>query len=331
MAQGVLRRVTLAIAQESTPLTVSTGTKYIIPNVELSYDPQVMYAENSSMLGSDYETSQTMPTIRQTSMTMKFKLDENLIPLVLRNKFAISTSAWTGDTGVYDHTLTYKGGSVAGSGESFTLFWDDPDIGDCVVAGFRFNSTNFEYKPQEFVTVGIEGIGKYLDEQAVTNTVSATLREFVGRHTTTQMADYGSSYATENLYELTQNHNFTTGGEDRNFYLGSETMAINLLKESKFELSALVNYTDYSYRNDYENKTQKKVKVTVTDTGRTIGASSNPSVEFEYPIVNITKWAEEGGPNDIRAQRLTMLPIDDPSVSGAPLKVTVRNTVASYL
>ncbi len=331
MAQGTLRRVTLAIAQESTPLTVSTGTKYIIPNVELSYDPQVMYAENSSMLGSDYEVSQVMNTIRQTSMTMKFKLDENLIPLILRNKFAISTSAWTGDTGVYDHTLTYKGGSSAGSGESYTLFWDDPDIGDCVVAGFRFNSTNFEYKPQEFSTVGIEGVGKYLAEQAVTNTVSATLREFVGRHTSIEVGDYGGAYATEYLYELAQNHSFETGGEDRNFYLGSQDMAVNLLKQSKFELSALVKYTDYSYRNDYEGNTQKKVKVTITDTARTIGSSSNPSVMFEYPRVAITKWAEEGGPNDIRAQRLTMLPLDDPSVANAPLVVTVRNTVSSYL
>ena len=49
MAQGILRRVTLAIAQESTPLTASTGTRYITPNVELSYDPQVMYVENPSM------------------------------------------------------------------------------------------------------------------------------------------------------------------------------------------------------------------------------------------------------------------------------------------
>lgn len=331
MAQGILRRVTLAIAQESTPLTASTGTKYMVPNVEMSYDPQVMVAENGSMLGSDYEISQTMTTIRQVSASMKFKLDENLIPLILRNKFAISTTAVSGDSGVYDHVLSYSGGSAPASGQSFTLFWDDPDIGDCVLTGFRFNSTNFEYKPQDFATVAVEGVGKYWTETAVTNTVSATLREFVGRHTTTQMADYGGAYADEYLYELAQNHTFESGGEDRNFYLGNTDLSVNLLKQSKFELSALVKYTDLSYRNDWENGTQKKVKVTVTDTGRTIGTGSNPSVIFEYPIVKITKWAEEGGANDVRAQRLTMLPIDDPSVATAPLTVTVRNAVASYL
>ncbi|HOU26514.1 MAG TPA: hypothetical protein PLD76_00480, partial [Paludibacteraceae bacterium] len=214
------------------------------------------------------EVSQGQTTIRQASVSMKMKVDENLLPLILRNKFAISSSAVSGDSGVYDHVLTYKVGSTAGSGESFTLFWDDPDIGDCVISGFRFNAMNFEYKPQDFVMVSTEGVGKYFTETAVTNTVSATLREFVGRHTKTEIADYGGAYAEESLYELAQNHSFEGAGEDRNFYLGSADMAVNLLKQSKFELSALVKYTDLTYRNDYENRTQKALKVTVTDTGR---------------------------------------------------------------
>jgi hypothetical protein len=331
MAQRILRNTTLAIAQEDTFGTESTNTAYVLPNIDLSLEEVINTQVNESQTGTDFAANNVLTSSKMINVSFTTKVDENILPLMLRNKFSVDTST-TESGAVYEHELTYDAGNTPESGESFTLFFDDDDIADQVITGFRFGSMEFTFEVNGFARVACSGRGIFPTSGTVNNSVTSNLREFVGKHASYQLGDYGDSLSSQDLYALAIAMEFNLLGDDTTHYLGDVDLQNNFTgSNSIMETATLPFDTDYSLRDDAVNNTEKMSKTTITDTNRTIGSASNPSIVIEHPVMQYVNWSRDGDMDGIEKQVLEAQVLSRSDESDSPSKITVTNTVASYV
>lgn len=335
MSYGITRKMTIAIAAQDDFNTVATGTKFLLPNTTITYEPLQNKAKNNAMLGSTYEFNSVKNTTRMTNFTFTTKVDENIIPLLFMQKFDIESVLVTGESSVYQHNLSYRtNNSIDRRGDSYTVFFDDPDVADQILVGARFTALNIQCPADKsFILVQISGRAKFPTITGVTNAITSTPNEFVGRNVGIEEADFGNSLAPVQLISANLNHTFPFGSDEEHYALGDSDMSNLFLKNDNFmcELSAL--YGDNNFYNDYANNVKKKHRITLTDTDRFVSgsvANTRPSIIFDYPSSFVTTWATDTPENDIRKQNFTLEPMDEPGVIGSPMNLTIINSVASY-
>jgi hypothetical protein len=327
------RLVTLGIAPEATPYTAEASATYIMPNVEIKIDPKVEMAKDEAMLGSSFAFDDARPALQWSEVSGKMKVNEDILPMILKQKFSISSSASVGETVVYTHTMTYLNTNVPSAKQSFTLFVDDPAVADQKIAGFRFEKMDFSIDQKGFVYMEFSGKGLFPASATITNSISLAPNSFLGRHTVFQFANFGSALANLSILTLKLAHSFPLNGDDTMFELGSEapTNILTLADEFTMEFSKI--RANNTYRDAWSAGTKVQAKATISDTSRyVVGsvASTRPSIAFFYPTAKITEWSDEMGANDVRKETPVLSAIDDPAVATAPLQIVITNAVASY-
>ena len=336
MQSGILRKIKAGIARESV-----YGVAETLPNifslgaVDFMAEEIVDKVENKAMLGSTYEVDKVRVTVKQAKITMKIKLDEDILPLLFLQNFSISSEAVAGETAVWRHVMTYLHQNASGTGQSFTLFVDDPDLQDEIYTGLRFEKFDSPIVMKDEVYLELSGVANYPVAQAVTIPISASPNSFVGKHVVFQLAKIAEALATQPILDLTLRHAYPLSGDETNFSLGNEGLTQLFTLAPKFGLEYKALLSDYALRTLWADNEEVKAKVTMSDTSRFVTgsvASTRPSVIFEYPAGYLTAdgFKREGGANDIRQQTIKILPVDDPAVADSPLKITVVNAIEAY-
>ena len=330
MAEGILRNTTVGIADEATWGTAPASADYVLNVLDYDIPPAVDVAENESFTGSNYRVNHTVVTGTRSDVSITFKLDENSIPLILKNNFTISSAAASGETTVYDHTLTY---TSSNSPTSFSLFIDDAAVGDRIVSGVRFSEITFGASREGFITVTLSGQGKAAATGTVTNAISAALREFMGGHTSFTIGDFGGSETALGLLSSELRITSELSGDDFNYSLGSTDLAALYLLTTRIELDASVRLSNYDLRDDFIDGQLKQSTLTITDTSRFVTgsvASTRPSVEFTFPAMSLVDWDDDRPADELGRFDMTLLALDRPGVATAPAQIVVTNNVASY-
>lgn len=333
MANAIGRQRVIGIAKETVYGTPAGAPTFYLPILDLPTLTVVQNkAENISALGSAYQVNAVKNTTRMATFTLNFKLNEDVLPLILGNKFSISSAAASGETVVYTHTLAYNSGITGASITSYTLFLDDPILGDVLVSGAKFNSVNMTAEIGDFIKCEVSGTGKVPSSTSFSPSLTQPT-EFVGRNVGFEYADYGSSYASTPIMSLNFNHTFNLSDEGSNFVLGSADLNSIYTTEDRFELSGSRLLTDSTIRDDFTNNTKVKAKISIIDTDRYVTgsvASTRPSIIAEYPAGYITTWAENGDLTSLIKEDFTFLPVDEVGIADAPAKFTITNKTASY-
>jgi hypothetical protein len=334
MSNGILRKTSVSIAREvqygvehSNPYIFSLGV------VEFGWKETIEKAENNAMLGSTYEVDSVKETLRRMEWTMKLKVNENILPLLLLQKFSIVTSLVGGETAVFSHKLTYLNSNSATLGQSFALYFDDPDREDLVALGARYEKIDLVAEPGGYVTVEISGQARYPKKQTVTNVITGAPLDFVGRNVNFQISKTTDSLAAQKLLTLTAKHQFNLSGSESNYSLGDNEMSDLFTLQDKFENEITALMPDNALKTNWENNDKMKSEVDIIDTSRFVDgsvASTRPSIVISYPAQFITQWSRQGGANDIVKQSLTLLAVDDPAVATAPVEFTIVNNVPAY-
>ena len=333
MGVRIFRKVTLGAADEATYGTAVTTADYVLNVEELTINEQVIMAENTAMLGSDYQLDNIRPALEYCTFTIKAKIDENSLPFLMKQKYDIVSSTVSGESAVYSHALTYNTRNASASGQSYTLLLDDGDIADLVIAGARFEKHDFTVEPKGFLMLEMTGVGKYPTNDTITNSVSAQPRDFLGRHAVFSIADYGSSYGDLGILSYAAKNQYGLSGEDDNFYLGDEGLNHLYTMSPRFDIDVTTHQSNETYKDLWQAGTKQKTKLVVTDTSRYVTgsvASTRPAVTIEYPSAKISAWKRDGGANDLGKQTMTLTALDDPSESSSPAAITIVNSIASY-
>lgn len=329
MANGILRKITVGIAKESSYGSTAASPTFVLPVTELSWEEVANKVENPAMIGSTYMANNVFLANKYINFSMTFKLDEDIFPLLLLQKYSIVSGTHAGESAVYDHTATYSNTNV---GTSFTLFWSDPDRDDISASGCKFDTINLIATTNNFVMVEVSGRGLFPADDTFTNTVTGP-REFVGKHVDFKIDDQGGTPASIEVLSLNINHSFSLSGDDVNIPLNSLAPTNLFTTADRFELETSFLFPDNTYKDKWGANTAQESSVVITDTAREVSgavAGTNPSVTFTYPYQHITNWTREGGADELLRQAMTLLALDYIGESTAPEEIVVTNSVASY-
>lgn len=333
MAQGVKRRRIHGIAIETSGYGIAENNPtFAIPALSLEYNPQITQANNTAMLGSTYEVNDVINDNKMTNFTMTIKIHEDLLPLLFSQAFTILSTTVSGETSVYEHTLTY---SNTNEGNSFTLFVEDPDRGSEVVAGAKFNTINFETVRGDYLQCTIEGMGKFPETWSGSTSLNY-IQEFASTQLSMQYVPEGSGFSgagNESVVNATLNHTFNLSGEEDNFDLGSANLARLYTQSPVFNQNVTARYGDRTFRDQWENQEYRATRFTLVDSNRVVSgstANTNPEARFIYPSERVTNWQEQGDANTILKQQFDLQAIDKIGIADAPMKMTVVNSISGY-
>jgi hypothetical protein len=329
MGNGIGRKRTLGIALEGTYGVPAAIPTFVLPVLEVPRFKLVQNkVRNVAALGSTYQTNNIKNITKMINFSMPIKIDEDQLPIFFKQKFTINSALISGETSVYQHTLSYN----TNNGPSYTLFFEDGDRVSEIISGVKFSALNLTANTKDYIKLDITGVGKAPVTWTGTNTVVAP-KEFTGVHAVFNYGDYGGSKAATSILNAVLNHTFNLSGDDENFALGSAEMVNVYNKEDDFQGVVEAMFDAITIRNEYLNNTEKQFDLTITDTGRNITGSAintKPYIQFNYPAGFVEGWDESGGLADLLKQSLTLTPIDRIGLTTSPLTIIIKNATASY-
>lgn len=324
MANGIGRLITLGIAKQSTFDTAAGSPVFTLPVTNTAkFEYTINKEENNAALGSGYEVNKTENTTQFATISPEVKVDEDHIPLLFGQRYSISTTTASGETSVYQHTLTHSNTT----NHYYTLFLQD-DQRDSYIMKNALISTIELMNEQGFYMSNLEITGNLPEQSSVTNTISA-IKEFVGRHTTFEIADSGSSTSAVDVRNVTYSHTFNLSSEDFNFALGSPDLSAHQINSDRAEISLTKNMDSMDNFDDYRNNQAKTLKINSTNSDREVTGSTNntnPSIVVDVPVSEYLEYTDRDGDLDTQlSEELNFLALDDPGTSDTPSKITVVN------
>lgn len=334
MSRGIKRKIKVGIIPEpSFAGTTGATASYVIPVTEFEDPESPEFVRDQAMLGSTWETDNARLATNQAEPSFKAKMDEDLLPLFLKQKFTIVSSAVGGETAVFEHVASYSANNIGGSGQSFALLVEDPDHTDYKLKGFRYGDLGLEFSVKDFIYMNLKGLSQTRSDESVTVGVAGVPRDFVGRNAIFKYAEKGESVVSSKAHNAKLDLSFGLSDDEDNFVLGSGEIDELMTKADSGKIEVVLPYADETLYDLYKARTHIAVELFIEDTDRYVEgsvASTHPSVKIELADCIIVKWDKDGGANDVTKQKLTLEIVDDPAVADCPIKITTVNAVASY-
>lgn len=326
MSNAIARLRMMGIAAQPTFGTAAVSATYIFPLTNAPvFNPKINQVSNEAALGSAYRVNDILGTTRFTDVPLEFKIDEDQVPLLLKQRFTIATTTTTEAT-AKSHALTYSNNTNTW----YTLFLQDDNLQDFVVKNALFDSLNLTFD-KDFVRASASVIGAYPTATAVTMS-AVQPKEFVGRMVSYLDDDVPGTATATTVLSLSLNLDFGLNSEDTRFGLGSTDLAVLALTSDKFQTEVTRLKPDLNYYNDYEGKTMKQSQIVVQSLDRYVGSttSTRPSITVTMPRLKIEDYAEEPDLEELTKEKFTMTMLKPAGVSGTPMSLTVVNQVTSY-
>ena len=327
MANAIGRLRSIGIAKQTTFDANVTVSSYVLdilnaPSVKVT----VNKLENNGALGNSYMTNDIENGNRMATFDIEAKVDERQLPLILRQRFSISTVTVSGDANAYQHTLSY----ADTTNNWYTVFLHDTNRTSYRVKNALFNNINITLDG-DYVKLSATISGNAPVTWSGTNSVTQPLG-FSGRNVTFNYATTGSSVTNTRVLNGSINMEFGTNSDDTKHSLGSEDISTHELTADNYTFSVTMLESDRTNYDDFINNTSKKFDFTISTTDRHITGTTitNPSIKFEVPIAKITEHSEDSSLDDLIKENLSLKALKRIGTANAPMTLTILNSVSSY-
>lgn len=324
MSKFIGRQVDLGIAKEATRGTYVSPTVYV-PKVDFSFDEKVEKARSQASLGTleDSEEAFVIEKWGEGNIGGEVRLDS--FPLFLYSLFG--TLSTTGPTdSSYSHAFSLEN-SLQHDSLSFTV----EDLNSTEKYSLvMLNSLE--------LTQGVDGLlmydASFMGRTSKGGSMTANYDDevkFTKRHCTVKVAANLAGLAAASALSmknvtLSFNQNVVrdsviTTAEPEDFLNRFHSV------DGKFVL----NYEDETWKEYMRNNTARAMEISWTNTEETIGASTNPSLKFQFPNVDFFEWEPDYALDDVVTQTISFKASRDVANDQAMVTTaTVVNDTASY-
>lgn len=326
MTKIIGRKFSIGIGKETTRGT-AVAADFWLPKTELTHDDKIDVVVDESSIGV-IENAQGQDVVQKFSEgQIKGRITDTAFGLWLLASLGSEASPATVQTGVYDHVF-----SVLESAQH-------PSLTVAVSEANASTGIRFALSMVDSLEITLE-LGKYgmyavnfrgNKNASGANTASFTSENyFLPQHAVVKIAsalsglDAASAISIKKLvFTISKNI------EDDNI-LGSVTATDRLNKQFSVEGSIELMYEDRSYIDTIMlGDLAKALRVSFINTDVTIGASSNPTITFNFAKVKLTEVARSMGNDELIRQTLNFkayYSLSDTSLLTATLR-NVRSTV----
>jgi hypothetical protein len=304
MAKGIGRIFQIGIAKESSRGTAQSAATFWIPFAELALEEKDTKLFDEQSYGVIEDSIGSTIAKQWAEGTMKAPIGDKHFALILLSALgSVSSALHSGETTVYDHTITVQQGSQH---QSMTLFLDDPLSG-------------VDYKHALGVVESLEilyELGKYASYTAkiraqkgasTTNTPSLSVENrYTHKYLTFKTASNLAGLSAGTAIQLTSLTLTITKNLEDDDVLGS--LAPNDFLNKQFVIEGKLEAT-WQNESDFKTNTlagtQKAIRIQLINTDVTLGSAANPSITIDLAKVTFHEITRPIQLNNVVKQSVT--------------------------
>lgn len=328
MSKIIGRLVAIGLGKETTRGT-SVAPGFWIPNMSLTHDDKIQQVVSDQSQAIIEDATEANITQTYSEGEIKGIVHDDSLGLILLATLGASTPvAVAGQAGAFDHTITVAQNVTH---PSLTIGYKDANSG----IGLTFplgmiDSFEFNAELNKYVEFGIKYRAQAKVTTALTPSYLTTSNKFLPQHGVvkfaTNLAGLGAAPAIS-----VKRASFTISKNiEDDQVLGAVAATDRLNKAMSIEGSIELMYNDRVYIDtNMLGDLAQALRIEFINTGKTIGVSTNPSIQFNFAKTKLREVARSIDNDNYVLQTLNfkaLYSIADAQMIGAVL----RNVTASY-
>jgi hypothetical protein len=332
MAQkGIGRLFSIGIAKETTRGTAATSATYWIPFSDASIDEKFENVTQDEAYGIIEDSVGQFRVKNWAEGTLKVPLTDQSLPLLLYSIFGHNADAThSGETAVYDHTLTV--GETA-QHQSLTFFIHDPLSGqDYSHANGVIHKLDLTAELKKFIDLSLSVKAFKGTKQSTFTPSIVSENRFVPQYLNFKYATTVAGLSSAAPIALKSIKLTIDEDIEDDDVLGQDSPIDFLNKEFKIEgqLEAIFqNETDFKAVALADPNTPQAFLIDIKNTDVTIGTASHPEVAITLDRAYFTEYSRPIKVKDVVYQTVKFKAVYS-TTDSEMAKVVVTNTVASY-
>lgn len=325
MARINKRLVSIGFGKETTKGTAVAPTAWY-PSLDISFSDKIERVTQESAFGVLDKNSGRYTVKEWGEGDLEGAIYKNIFGHILTNFFGQVPTTTTVETTAKKHVWTILG--TSNSHITHTIALDEANE-DLRFAYGMLTSLSINYVVDDFVR--FTATFKSKKSSAVSNTVSFVAdTKFLPKHAVikaaaTGSANLGAASALTNIRSLTIEFNKNVKETQA---LGSTDL--EALYAGDFEVTGTIErfYDDTTFRGYARNNTERSLRVDLIDTATTVGASTNPSLRFDFEQVSFD-FPEAGDDDGLLTESIGFVGLFNLS-AGKTVTAELTNDTASY-
>lgn len=329
--KGIGRLFSIGVAKETTRGTAKTSADYWLPFSDASIDEKFMNVTQDEAYGIIEDSVGQFRVKNWAEGTLKVPMTDQSLPLLLLSQFgAVANATHSGETVVYDHTITV---GQSAQHQSLTLFIHDPlSAVDYSHALGVIHKTELDAQLNKFVDLSLSVKAlKGVSQSAFTPSIIAENR-FLPQYMTFKIATAVSGLSGATAIQLKSIKLTIDESIEDDEVLGSVAPIDFLNKEFKIEgtLEAIFqNESDFKTIALATPNVAQAMLIDLKNTDVTIGSTAHPEVAVTLDRVYFTEYSRPLKVKDLVYQTIKFKAAYS-TANSEMAKIVVTNTVATY-
>lgn len=293
------RLLTVGIGKEASRGAGATPT-YILPNTKLSFDDVIKQARSTGSLGFISDSEEAFVVTKHGNGDIEGEIRSKSFGLILYAMLGNYSVAGPTDS-AYTHSFTI---SQTNSHQSLAFVVADPNTTELYKL-VMLNNLEINMAMDAVATFKAGFMSKSARSTGLTNPAAVHESKFTKKHINVKVADTiaGLSAATKlAVKSVTLKINKNVVVDD---FLGTAEPEDILNQQLSVEGEIELNYVDETWKQYMLGGTNKSLEIDLVNTDDLIGASTRPSLKFQFPKVDFNPWQPQYANDKITTQKIT--------------------------
>ena len=322
MATFIGRKIEVGIGKESVRGTTVAPT-YWLKKTNADIEDKIETVVDESTMGIIEDSVDVKVTKKWAEGEISGHVSDKAIGLLLLGTFGTVNSA-VKETTAYNHTFSTQQDDQC---DTLTVDVSHPNehlkFGNAVVS-----SLNFKAELGNFVEYTAKILAK-LGVASVTTPAYTAENLFLAKDVTVKFATNLAGLGAASPVNVKSAEVMIEKDIESDDILGNLEPADFLNKKLAISGTIELNYDATTYKALALAGTARAIRIQFSDTGTTIGASSNPTLKIDIAKAFLTEWSKTTDSNDIVRQTLTFKAVYSPSDSKM-YDIVLTNLATSY-
>lgn len=328
MSKIIGRLVNVGIGKETSRGTAA-AIAYWIPKMDFSHDDKIQQVVNEQSMGIIENAIGADITQKYSEGEIKGRVVADSFGLFLLSAIgSVSSGAVGGQAGAYDHTFSTL---QSGQHPSLTVGVKDANSGTGLSYALSMIDTlEINAELNKYLEMSVKYRGNVNASSTLTPSYSAQTQYFLPQHATVKFASNIAGLGAASAISVKRVNLAISKNLEDDQVLGTLTPADRLNKQFAVEGSIELMYDSRTYIDtNMLGDLAQALRIQFTNTGVTIGTSTNPDLKIDLASVKLKEVARSQSNDDFVTQTLNFTAfysVADTSM----ISVVLRNTVASY-
>lgn len=327
MSKFIGRRFNIGIGKETVRGT-GVSASYWLPRTELTFDEKIEQVKDESVMGVIESQSDATVVKKYSEGSLSGIVNDDSFGLILNALFGSCVTTGPTDS-AYTHTFNFQ---QSAQHQSLTFVASEPNASGASSLQFALamiDTLDLEFNVGEYPVYSLSFMANV--GSSTTSSVAYTSPDnFKPQDGSVRIADVYANLASATSYAVRSVSLSTSKNTEDDHNIGSVNVTDRLNKQVQVSGSMEIVYNDREFIDTFlKADIDRALQIKLTNTDKTIGASTNPSITIKLAKVKFQEVARSLGNDEIVLQTVNFEGYYS-LLDAKMLEMVLVNDVASY-